>query len=247
MQPHVETAGSRDAPPIVFVHGAGGSAATWFMQLRGLSREFRVHAIELNGHGRTVDRKDRDTRRSYLEDIHSVVSTLDRPVLAGHSMGGALTQLYALLHPDQLKGIALIGTGARLRVAPIIFDMLSDDFDSYVKAVGSYMFDHSTDPRLIEATKVEVRKCPIDVITRDFQLCNEFDVMAEVAFIRNRTLIIVGESDQMTPVKYSEYLRQQIPNSELHVVPHAGHSVMLEQYKTVNGIISQWVASLPRD
>jgi len=162
-------------------------------------------------------------------------------------MGGALTQLYALLHPDQLKGIALIGTGARLRVAPIIFDMLSDDFDSYVKAVGSYMFDHSTDPRLIEATKVEVRKCPIDVITRDFQLCNEFDVMAEVAFIRNRTLIIVGESDQMTPVKYSEYLRQQIPNSELHVVPHAGHSVMLEQYKTVNGIISQWVASLPRD
>ncbi len=248
MKVNVESTGPLDARDIVFVHGAGGSAATWFMQLRGLSLAFRVHAIELNGHGRSPNRGIEDTRSAYLEDIHSVVAEMDQPILGGHSMGGALTQLYALEHPDSLSGIILIGTGARLRVSPAIFDLLENDFDGYVQALGEFMFDKNADPRMVEASMAEAKQCKPEIIGRDFKMCDEFDIMDAVGQISLPCLIIAGESDLMTPVKYSQYLSGQISSSRLAVIPDAGHAVMLEKPREVNDEIRRWAKEvLTRD
>ncbi len=240
MQVHYEETGDPDSPPLILIHGAGGSSATWFMQLKGLARKFHVIAPDLNGHGKTPDCHEDDTLSAYLRDIDEVVSKFDEPIVGGHSMGGALTQLYLLKHPENIERVILIGTGARLRCAPFIFDLLDNDFEGYVEAVGEYMFSESTSQELIEASQVEVRKCSPSVIKRDFSVCNEFDVMDEVEKIDVPTLLVVGEDDVMTPLKYSEYLHDKIPNSELVVVPNAGHSVMLEQPTAVNTAITRW-------
>ncbi len=240
MHVHYEETGDLDSPHLILIHGAGGSSATWFMQLKGLARNFHVIAPDLNGHGKTPDRHEDDTLSAYLRDIDEVVSEFDEPILGGHSMGGALTQLYLLKHPGNTKRAVLIGTGARLRCAPFIFDLLDNDFEGYVDAVGEYMFSESASRELIEASQAEVRKCSPNVIKRDFAVCNEFDIMDEVDKIDVPTLLIVGEDDVMTPLKYSEYLHDRIPDSELVVVPNAGHSVMLEQPAMVNTAISKW-------
>ena len=111
MSIHSEKAGNKDAPTIIFIHGSGGSSATWFMQLRGLSNDFHIVAIELNGHGKSLDRAEEDTTESYLIDIEEIVKQFDRPIIAGHSMGGMLSQLFALRHPEMIAGIILVGTG----------------------------------------------------------------------------------------------------------------------------------------
>ena len=49
------------------------------------------------------------------------------------------------------------------------------------------------------------------------------------------TLILCGDADRMTPVKFSQYLHEQIAGSQLVVVPGAGHMVMLEQPAAVAG------------
>jgi pimeloyl-ACP methyl ester carboxylesterase len=244
MKINVERAGPNDGHDIVLVHGAGGSAATWFMQLKGLGDVFRVHALELNGHGESEDRNESDTRHAYLEDVDSVTSEISRPILGGHSMGGALTQLYALSHPNSVSGIVLIGTGARLRVAPGIFDLLENDFDTYVQALGGFMFDSRADPRLIEASRVEASRCSPEVISRDFRMCDEFDIMREVSHISVPALVIVGESDVMTPPKYSQFLADSIEGAELRIIPEAGHAVMLEQPGMVNSAIKEWAQRL---
>ena len=241
---NVERAGPNDGQDIVLVHGAGGSAATWFMQLKGLSDVFRVHALELNGHGESEDRNESDTGHAYLEDVDSVTSELSRPILGGHSMGGALAQLYALSHPDSVSGIVLIGTGARLRVAPGIFDLLENDFGTYIQALGGFMFDSRSDPRLIEASRAEASRCNPEVISRDFRMCDEFDIMNEVSRISVPALVIVGESDVMTPPKYSQYLADKIEGAELKVIPKAGHAAMLEQPGMVNRAIKEWAQGL---
>ena len=243
MSVNFEEAGDSDNRTIIFVHGAGGSAATWFMQLRGLSDKHHVVAIELNGHGKSLDRAEEDSVHSYLQDIHEVVSKFDKPTLAGHSMGGALTQLYALAHQENLSGIILVGTGAKLRVTPVIFDLLENNFDGYVEAAGSLMFHENTSKEMIEASKHEVRKCPAHIISRDFDLCDNFDIMDKVSQIGLPTLIIVGEGDAMTPIKYSTYLHLKIKVSAMHVIETAGHSVMLEQFEIFNEYISDWVKS----
>jgi pimeloyl-ACP methyl ester carboxylesterase len=236
-----EETGDPEKKSIIFVHGAGGSAATWFMQLRGLSTDFHIVAVELNGHGRSQDRNEIDSTHSYLNDIDEIVSKFKKPVLAGHSMGGALTQLYALAHPEKLSGIVLVSTGARLRVTPVVFDSLDNDFETYVELVGNFMFHENTSDEMREASKHEVRKCPVHIIRRDFELCDKFDIMQKVSTIKLATLILVGDGDIMTPVKYSSYLHDKIEDSVMHVIESAGHSVMLEQSSIFNKHIAEWV------
>ncbi len=239
-----EESGDPKNRTIILVHGAGGSAATWFQQLKGLSRNHHVVALELNGHGRSTDREEKDVTNSYLEDLEKIVSFYVKPILGGHSMGGALTQLYALRHPERLSGIILIGTGARLRVNPMVFDMLDNDFDGYIEALGSFMFHEEVSDDIIIASRKEARKCPTRIIRRDFELCNEFDIMESVSSISTPTLIIVGENDIMTPVKYANYLHANIKNSSIQIIKSAGHMVMLEQASIVNSVITDWVSTI---
>ncbi len=241
MSVNFESIGEENNIPLVMIHGAGGSSATWFLQLKTLSNHLHCVAIDLNGHGKTADRNESRTVTSYLKDIDGVCDRFTQPFLLGHSMGGALAQLYALENPEKLGGIILVGTGAKLSVHPIIFNMLENDFESYVSAVGEYMFHEGANPKMIEASKVEVRKCNPSVIARDFQMCNEFDIIARVNEITLPTLIIVGKDDMMTPVKYSEYLHQSISDSTLKILDNAGHSVMLEQSTKFNETVLEWI------
>ncbi|NWF96500.1 MAG: alpha/beta hydrolase, partial [Candidatus Thorarchaeota archaeon] len=180
--------------------------------------------------------------RSYLQDVDSVVVQFNRPVLMGHSMGGSLTLLYALEKGERLRGIVLVSTGARLRVNPLIFDLLSSNPEAYVEALAEYMFAKGASSKLIEASQAEVRKCRPDVIMRDFTVCNEFDVMSRLNEISLPTLIVVGEEDLMTPVKYAKYMHDRIKGSELRIVSGAGHSVMLERPTEFNEIVGSWLS-----
>ncbi len=246
MNVHFEERGKGKPGPIVMVHGAGGSWATWFMQLKHLSDVLHVVAIDLNGHGSTPDRQEDETFESYLLDIREVVSQYKKPVLCGHSMGGGLTQLYALENQEDLSGIVLVGTGAKLRVNHLIFQMLQSDVESYLNAMGTYAFAEETPEDLRESSKAEMRKCAPSIIERDFRACDAFDIMNKVGQISIPTLVIVGEEDSLTPPKYSTYLDDQIPNAKLVVVPKAGHSVMLEQWCKFNEIVATWYQSLSK-
>ncbi|MEM2142675.1 MAG: alpha/beta hydrolase [Candidatus Thorarchaeota archaeon] len=241
---HTERAGSTSLRPVVLVHGAGGSSATWFMQLRGLRQAAHVVAIDLNGHGSTPDRNEPDVTQSYIDDVDKVVGEFDRPVLVGHSMGGAIAQLYALSYPRKIGGLILVGTGARLRVNPLIFDLLDRDFDSYVTSMASYVFAEGADTEMVEASIAEMRKCPSSVVKRDFEVCNRFDIMDRVQEIVVPTLIVVGDKDVMTPVKYSTFLRDRIRDSKLAVISDAGHMVMLERHREFNSAVAGWLNEL---
>ncbi|MHA2425429.1 MAG: alpha/beta fold hydrolase [Candidatus Thorarchaeota archaeon] len=244
MTVHFEELGDPDDGTVIFVHGAGGSSATWYMQLSRLSDRLHIVTIDLNGHGKTPDRNESDITRSYLDDIHEVVTQFEKPVLGGHSMGGALTQLFALDNPNLIRGAILVGTGSRLKVLPLIFEWLENDFESYVNAVGQYMFDESAQESMVSTSKAEVRKCPPEIISRDFRECDRFDVMSLVGEISVPSLILVGENDLMTPVKYSQYMHERINGSVLHILPKAGHSVMLEQFEEFNQILYNWFKEL---
>ena len=239
-----EEAGNPKNETIILVHGAGGSAATWFQQLRGLSKSNHIVALELNGHGRSTDRAENDVTNSYLDDLERIVSHYDKPILGGHSMGGALTQLFALMHPERLRGIILIGTGAKLRVNPMVFEMLDNNFEEYIEALGTFMFHEDVSDEIVVASRQEARKCPIRIIRRDFELCDRFDIMEAVSNISIPVLIIVGENDIMTPVKYANYLHTNMRNSSIQIVKSAGHMVMLEQASTVNSTIAEWVGTI---
>ena len=65
-----------------------------------------------------------------------------------------------------------------------------------------------------------------------------------MAGIRLPTLVIVGEDDELTPPRFSEFLVSEIPGARLARISKAGHYVLLEQPDEVNLAIRQFLAAL---
>lgn len=166
---------------------------------------------------------------------------MQRVVLVGHSMGGAIVQRFALNHTSTAEGLVLVGTGARLRVLPRILEGLLSDFDSTVDMLLGYAYAEDAPSQLVESDKREWLANPPEVIHGDFLACDNFDVMERLGEIRCPTLVLCGEDDLLTPAKYGRYLEENIPNATLNIVPGAGHMVMLEQPEQVNRAIEEFL------
>ena len=217
---------------LLFIHGAGGCSAVWHYQVRHFSG---CDAVTLPGHPKGTPRSSVEEYREWLHD-YIVEKKYGRVVLAGQSMGGAIALSYALAHPGEIGGLVLIGTGARLRVNPGFLKILSDNVDkpsSWYRGIADPMYagvELSVRDMLLD------RLCafPVSVHLNDFLCCDRFDVMDKIAEINVPVLIICGDTDTMTPAKYSHYLADRIPGSRLVIIPDAGHMVFLEKPDTVN-------------
>ena len=226
---------------LICVHGAGGSSLSYYYQERG----FRdCEALSLPGHPKG---KPASSIEGYMEWVRGYIwgKGYRDVVLVGHSMGGAITQLYALTYPEELKAIILIGTGARLRVDP-----------QYLGECEAAIKDNSQWLKSREAALArvapEVRSCIVEqarqigpaVQLNDFLCCDKFDPMERLQEIRLPTLAIGGTEDVMTPVKYIEYLASKIPGARKLIVPGATHHVHLEYPDDVNAAIGDFLNSL---
>jgi pimeloyl-ACP methyl ester carboxylesterase len=70
---------------------------------------------------------------------------------------------------------------------------------------------------------------PSSVFHNDLSACNDFDVTGQIHSIQCRTLVLCGSYDRMTPQQNSQYLADTIPGAQIHVIPEAGHMVMIEK------------------
>ena len=229
----------------LFVHGAGGSASVWIRQLEGLADAARVLALDLPGHGQSGGEGC-----LRIDDYAAAVggfleaARLGRIVLGGHSMGGAVAQALALAHPDRLDGLILVGTGARLRVLPRIFELLRASYWEGVQFITHLGFSPSTAQALRDAVGAQTLETRAQVTIGDFAACDAFDVMEQIGALRLPTLVVAGRDDQLTPLKYSEFLARAVPGARLVIAERAGHYVHLEQPDVANRAIRDFLLSL---
>jgi len=232
---------------LVLVHGAGGSHLDWPAPLRRL-RGANVYALDLPGHGRSEGpgRSSIVAYRDFLRAFLDAVG-LERATVVGHSMGGAIALDFALHYPDRLAGLILVGSGARLRVAPaILTGILSDSevetaFEATVDLVCDYAYGPGATEQLKRLGRQRLLQTPPQVLHGDYAACDAFDVMERLGEVRSPTLVIGGTADVLTPPKYSVYLRDHIPGAELVLVDAAGHMVMLEKPEAVSRAISKFI------
>ena len=237
-----ETGSDQDLP-VIFVHGAGGNHLVWGFQMRALADMAHAIALDLPGRGRS-DPPGRNTIDGYRDVILGVLDALklERAVIVGHSMGGAIAQTLALSNPERVAGLVLIGTGARLRVMPAILDLIESDPNAVAEIVVANSYSSTLDPGLRERAVAEFMACAPQVTHGDFIACNNFDIMARVGEIHAPTLVICGTEDKMAPRKFSEFLASKIPNAQLILIEHAGHSVMIEQADAVNRALREFTS-----
>ena len=208
-------------------------------------RHFRnSKAIDLPGHPTGTPCTSIDGYVEWVRGFNTARRYKDI-VLCGHSMGGAIALQYALLYPDELKGLILMGTGARLRVNPAFLKNCREpgveNSDWMMRQKSFYTGVESDIYRVLLRRAEEIGP---DVELSDLLSCDKFDVMQEIGNIHLPTEIICGDSDEMTPVKYSDYLAAKIPGAKEDIIPDADHFVQLKRYQQVNAKIEQFLTSL---
>jgi len=227
---------------LIFVHGAGNTGLVWHYQTGYFTDS---EAINLPGH---PEGKPCTSIDQYAEWLHQLVrgKGYSQLVIAGHSMGGAVAQMYALTYTDNVKALILIDTGARLRVRPNFLKLLEDSIDAPAERLKSIIepLYSRVAPEVREKVISGVAKVGIAVQLNDFRCCDKFDIMDKVNQIAVPTLVICGTDDDMAPVKYSQYLANKIVGARLVIVAGGTHHCFLEKPVEVNRAIEDFLKGL---
>jgi len=227
---------------LIFLHGAGNTGLVWHYQTEYFKDS---EAINLPGH---PEGKPRTSIEQYTEWFHKYVHSkgYSQLIIAGHSMGGAVAQAYALSYPQDVKALILIGTGSRLRVSSDFLKLLEGGINEpagWLKDMIEPLYSgvaHDVKEKVING----VAQVGVAVQLHDFRCCDKFDIVDKVSQIAVPTLVICGAEDNMTPVKYSQYLVNQIAGARLVTVEGSTHHCFIEKPVEVNRAIEEFLKNL---
>ena len=213
----------------------------------GQSRE--VMAIDLDGHGLSGGKGFRG-----VADHAHICSELLNEVgwgkctVAGHSLGGGIALAMALINPEQVDALIMIDTGARLRVNPATIE------SAKLYAAGKISLDpnsrvgfaQATDKNLVVQTNQMMADCNPLVTLKDWIADDTCDFMARVKEIHVPTLAICGREDDLTPVKYHEYLKDTMPDCTLKIIEDSGHWSFLEKPSVFYNHLDTWLSQIEK-
>lgn len=234
-----------EKPSIIFIHGSGGSALFWKAQVRGLAGAANTIAVDLPGHGKNYG-LGMDSIKAYSDSVAAFIDAIEAPspVACGLSMGGAISLQLLLDRKDLFGAGILINTGAKLKVLPLILNMVQNDYrsymDSFAATAASPVTDYSVVMEIMEANS----QCNPYVVYNDFMACDSFDVMNRLPEISQPVLVMTAADDKLSPPKYGVFLKDNIKNSRMVSIENAGHMSPVEKPDSVNSAISGFLADI---
>ena len=83
--------------------------------------------------------------------------------------------MFTLTHPDRIKGLILISTGAKLRVMPQMFEVIKSNFEAYVGMMEQFAASPKTPREVLKPVQDELRKRDPKVVFNDFKACDIFN------------------------------------------------------------------------
>lgn len=230
---------------LLFIHGSGGSSIMWKHQVESLTDRVNTIAIDLPGHGKSAG----DGFNTVADYTHAIIefikiANVPKPIPVGLSLGGAIVQQLLIEHSGSFSAGVLVNTGARLRVLPLIFEIIEKNFDQYINSMAEFAASEKTPPEKLEPLLKETARIKPEIIVGDFRACDRFDVMDKIADISVPVLIVTAEEDKLTPVKYGMYLEEHLQKAKRVHVMDAGHLAPLEQPDAINSALRNFLDQL---
>ncbi len=214
---------------LVGIHGAGQDARTWPAAL-GQIDGVNCYLLDLPGHGES-DGAARDSIAAYADVVTEFVKSRNpgKVILLGHCMGGAIAQQIALGNPDWLQALILVSTGCRIRGTPEYLATLRTDYPQAVEQTIALMYGSQAPHALLEQARERWLAQSPDILLCDMIACDNFDSTDTLERIPHPTLILSGDIDHMTPLKYAQFMEDKLPGSRLAVIAPSGHMLPQEQ------------------
>ena len=230
---------------IVFIHGSGGTNVLWDSQVEALSDRVNTVALNLPGHGNSSG-NGLGSIGEYAKSVSRFMEGLEiaKPVICGLSIGGAIVLQLLIDEPEKYKAGIVVNAGAKLKVMPLIFEMIEKDYAGFVNGMYTFGISPKTDPSRLKPLADSMLACPPDVTRSDFVACDGFDVMDQLNRIKAPVLVMTASDDQLTPVKYGRFLADGIESASMANIKDAGHLSPVEQPDDVTNAIRNFLAAL---
>ena len=219
---------------MVAIHGSGHTHESFDAQTRTFPE---CDAVSLPGHPEGAPLRSIGDAAVWLAKYLRWKGD-GKAIVVGNSLGGAIALEWALRNPADVAGLVLIGSGARLRVAPAFFEAIESDWPACIDMLVDWQLSPDA-PADLRGRVARWHRETGQVTTRqDLAMCDAFDVMDRLGGVEAPTLIIVGDGDRMTPPKYAQFLHTRIGGSQLAVIEGSAHLPHLERPDRVNALIA---------
>ena len=231
----LDTGGEREST-MVLVHGLGQNASRdWDTVVPALAARHRVIAVDLPGFGRSTGGNHPYSPELYVSVLDEVLrARVSEPfVLVGHSMGGAVSLLYAATHPDRVDRLVLIDAAGILHRDTYTSFMMHARLNSLLASVATTVMSpfarRTPNPELLLESEV----------TRETFLGGDPNRIAALALIlhdfgpaldrvRAPTLILWGADDDIAAMRVARLLESRLPAARLEVRQGVGHLPMVD-------------------
>ncbi len=242
-----------DGRPVVCLHGAGAGAVTWYPSIGAIAKGFHIIAPDIVGYGES-DKPDAPYDRPYFSAwLRAFLETLgiDKTYIVGLSQGGAIALQFALENPQMVDKLVVVDSGA-LGAQPSLLPMLGmiwmNSFPSSIanRFISRYLLfnpenrDANHGHYSIEVLK---KRGGNNAFTQGRGATVSAMTEKELGQIRNQTLIIWGEDDQLFSIKHAEAAVQMMPNARLHRIKEAGHLPLMDKPEIFNDCVIQFLSS----
>ena len=234
---------SCDRPTLLLIHGFPLSSQMWDPQLDDIAEFARVIAPDLRGHGQSDSVPGPYSIPQLADDCADLLDHLNVAtpfVVCGLSMGGYIALEFYRRYPEQVAGLILAATRAgadsvegkagRDKAAELAKNEGATAVSSGMLSKMLAPENYASDEELVEYVEDVMSTASLNgVVGALAAMRDRVDSTPMLSEINVPVLIIHGADDQLIPVAEAEAMHQAIPNSELVIVPDAGHLPNLEQ------------------
>jgi len=244
---HYSVSGRRDGEPVLMIQGLGADSRGWIRQRLAFAARHRVIVFDNRG----VGRSDRPPGPYDLEVMATdALTVLDAAGYAdahimGASMGGVISQIIAVRHPERVRSLILACTACRQ--LPWRRELLvewaevaeRDGMGGFTTFAVRWVIGPRSLRRFLPALGLIgtlAKNLTADSFLAQVQaiLATDDDVRFELRGIRVPTLVLVGSQDILTPLGDSEEIADLIPGAELAVIGGGAHGFMFEHASAFN-------------
>ncbi|MEF8847227.1 MAG: alpha/beta hydrolase [Candidatus Paceibacterota bacterium] len=242
---HYEIKG--EGPLLLILHGWGSSTESWQKVQQELSSEFKVVILDLPGFGKSETPDQPWTIQNYLSFLERFIQELELEdfYLIGHSFGGSLSVKLATIHPELVRKMALIDS-AGIRAKPKLIARIVKNLAEKSECIFMgpliklkrgikkilYKLLRNTDYGKANETMKETMKNVFDYYVPETFLKESYpknpdnrgNFLKDLEKVDVDTLLVWGEEDKITPLRFGKIFNNKIKNSKLEVISGVGHS-----------------------
>jgi len=240
---------------VIFVHGVLVDHRMWDQQVNALSSLYRICCMEMFGHGKAPDPPGNRNLSDFVSQISEVVdqfSDKGPPILCGYSMGGLVSQAYAIEHHIELSGLILMST---------VHDRSVEESKTVIERYETNI-SYGVDNAIMSASKRWLKKKDYRTHAADIEktlglmrdgnfvskckahrvfATSDGEVTGKLGNISCPTLILTGQEDTGSTPEMAKKMAKAIQNSELHIFDGQHHLLPVLDAARINGALLRFL------